>query len=275
MLDGRRAVAIAESEADEVLVAALAAYARALYLAGDVEHSWRSALCAIEHPDAERRPPGHAAARTILAVVAAERGWLTTARTHAEKAKTIVGGVASSRSWLGANAAVALGSVLAAEGSLGDAEREFAHAERLFADEVATVDHAWALVLLAGVRGRRGHIEAARSALESARKAMAELGDSGRLPSLIAAVDRELGLIRDHAAGGALVESPSEAELAVLRLLASDLSAREIGAELFLSANTVRSHTRSIYRKLGVHSRAEAVARADALKLLGQAQSPR
>jgi len=44
---------------------------------------------------------------------------------------------------------------------------------------------------------------------------------------------------------------------------------------LFLSANTVRSHTRSIYRKLGVHSRADAVARADALKLLGQAQSPR
>jgi LuxR family maltose regulon positive regulatory protein len=275
VLEGRHAVAIAESQADEALVAALAAYARALYLAGDVDQAWTSALRAIEHPDAERRPPGHAAARTTLAVVAAERGWLAAARRHAEKAKTIVGGVASSRSWLGANAAVALGSVLAAEGSLGEAEREFAHAERLFADEVATVDHAWALVLLAGVRARRGHIDAARSALESSRQVLAELADSGRLPSLIADVDRDLRLIRDHAARGALVESPSEAEIAVLRLLASELSAREIGARLFLSANTVRSHTRSIYRKLGVHSRADAVARADALKLLGQAQSPR
>ena len=275
VVDGRRAVAIAEADADEALVAALAAHARALYLAGDVDQAWISALRAIEHPDAERRPPGHAAARATLAVVAAERGWLAAARTHAEKAKTITGGVASSRSWLGANAAVALGSVLAAERSLGEAEREFAQAVRLFADEVATVDHAWALVLLAAVRARRGHIEAARSALESSREVVAELADGGRLPSLIADVDRELRLIRNHAAGGALVESPSEAELAVLRLLASDLSSREIGEKLFLSANTVRSHTRSIYRKLGVHSRADAVARADALGLLGQAQSPR
>ena len=275
VLDGDRAVAIAESDADEVLVAALAARARALYLAGDVNQAWISALRAIEHPDAERRPPGHAVARATLGVAAAERGWLAAARTHAEKAKTIISGVASSRSWLGATAAVALGSVLAAEGNLGEAEREFAHAERLFADEVATVDHAWALVLLAGVRGRRGHIEAARSALDSSRELIAELGDSGRLPALIAEVDRELRLIRDHAAGGALVESPSEAELAVLRLLASDLSAREIGEKLFLSANTVRSHTRSIYRKLGVHSRADAVARADALELFAQVQSPR
>jgi LuxR family maltose regulon positive regulatory protein len=64
------------------------------------------------------------------------------------------------------------------------------------------------------------------------------------------------------------------AELAVLRLLASELSVRQIGETLFLSPNTVRSHTRSIYRKLGVNSRAEAVARADALGLLGQTESP-
>ena len=54
----------------------------------------------------------------------------------------------------------------------------------------------------------------------------------------------------------------------MLRLLASDLSQREIGAELFLSLNTVKTHTRSLYRKLGVTSREEAVERADALGLL-------
>ena len=53
----------------------------------------------------------------------------------------------------------------------------------------------------------------------------------------------------------------SERELTVLRLLASDLSEREIAAELYLSFNTVHSHVKSIYRKLGVSSRAEAVAR--------------
>ena len=65
-----------------------------------------------------------------------------------------------------------------------------------------------------------------------------------------------------------MLESPTEAELAVLQLLPTDLSAREIGEELFLSANTVRSHTRSIYRKLSVRSREAAVARATVLGLL-------
>ena len=60
----------------------------------------------------------------------------------------------------------------------------------------------------------------------------------------------------------------------MLRLLASDLSIREIGGKLFLSPNTVRSHTRAIYRKLAVNSRADAVARAEALGLLGTAESP-
>ena len=62
-------------------------------------------------------------------------------------------------------------------------------------------------------------------------------------------------------------------ELAVLRLLTSDLSIREIGAQIFLSPNTVRTHIRSIYRKLGVGSRADAVARAEALGLLDEAES--
>ena len=56
----------------------------------------------------------------------------------------------------------------------------------------------------------------------------------------------------------------------MLRLLAGDLSTRQIAGELFLSPNTIRTHTRAIYRKLAVNSRADAVARADALGLLGQ-----
>jgi LuxR family maltose regulon positive regulatory protein len=60
----------------------------------------------------------------------------------------------------------------------------------------------------------------------------------------------------------------SERELGVLRLLASDLTQREIGNELFLSLNTVKSHTRSIFRKLGVSGRAAAVARGRELELI-------
>ena len=58
------------------------------------------------------------------------------------------------------------------------------------------------------------------------------------------------------------------AELAVLRCLATGLSRREIGARLYISLNTVKTHIRELYRKLGATSRADAVARAEALGLL-------
>jgi LuxR family maltose regulon positive regulatory protein len=97
---------------------------------------------------------------------------------------------------------------------------------------------------------------------------MAALADVGRLQTIADELDRELGRVRTRTDSGELVETPSAAEAAVLRLLASDLSAREISGELFLSPNTVRTHIRAIYRKLGVGSRAEAVARATALGLI-------
>ena len=65
-----------------------------------------------------------------------------------------------------------------------------------------------------------------------------------------------------------LREELSEAELRVVRYLPSNLKAHEIAAELFVSANTVRTHLRHVYAKLDAHSRGEAVARARALGLL-------
>ena len=56
--------------------------------------------------------------------------------------------------------------------------------------------------------------------------------------------------------------------LTVLRLLASDLTQREIGTELYLSLSTVKSHTRSIFRKLGASNREQCVARARELELI-------
>jgi LuxR family maltose regulon positive regulatory protein len=129
------------------------------------------------------------------------------------------------------------------------------------------VHHAWLLVRLADIRRRRGRLDEARITLRTAHDALAQLGDSGTVPSLAARVESELAEAEQLASGGELLEPPSEAELAVLRLLTTDLSTREIASELFLSPNTVRSHTRAIYRKLQVGSRADAVARAAALGL--------
>jgi LuxR family maltose regulon positive regulatory protein len=58
------------------------------------------------------------------------------------------------------------------------------------------------------------------------------------------------------------------AELRLLPLLATHLSFPEIAAEMFVSRNTVKSHTNSIYRKLGTSSRSQAVSRLRELGLL-------
>jgi len=70
-----------------------------------------------------------------------------------------------------------------------------------------------------------------------------------------------------------LREPLSHAEARVLRYLPTKLSAPEIADELYLSVNTVKTHLRHLYDKLGAHRRHEAVEQARALGLL--APSPR
>ena len=65
-----------------------------------------------------------------------------------------------------------------------------------------------------------------------------------------------------------LIEPLSERELDVLRLLATELDGPEIARELVVSLNTLRTHTKNIYAKLGAHGRTEAVGRARELGLL-------
>ncbi len=72
-----------------------------------------------------------------------------------------------------------------------------------------------------------------------------------------------------------LIEPLSERELEVLRLLGSDLGGPDIARELVVSLNTVRTHTRNIYAKLGVNDRRAAVRRAAELGLLSRARDRR
>jgi LuxR family maltose regulon positive regulatory protein len=72
-----------------------------------------------------------------------------------------------------------------------------------------------------------------------------------------------------------LLEPLRDSELRVLRYLPSDLTVPEIAAELYVSQNTVKTHMRSLYAKLGTHRRHEAVERARALGLLAPSARPR
>jgi LuxR family transcriptional regulator, maltose regulon positive regulatory protein len=149
-----------------------------------------------------------------------------------------------------------------------------------------TLIEAW--LLRARIEQAEGHSAEAGDALEQALE-LAErepyrnaflLGGSGALellesqaqgqsehPALLEVLLGELGE-RSSQRPATIAEPLTERELRILRYLPTMLSNSEIGAELFVSLNTVKTHLRSIYRKLDAGSRAEAVERARQLGLL-------
>nr|WP_260173362.1 helix-turn-helix transcriptional regulator [Nocardioides albus] len=114
----------------------------------------------------------------------------------------------------------------------------------------------------------------ARSDPATARHLLREIDDIFRhRPDLGTLVD-EVGDFRDLLASGAGSSAAggpplTPAELRLLPYLQTHLTIAEIGERLFVSRNTVSSEVASIYRKLGVSSRNEAVERATAVGLLG------
>jgi LuxR family maltose regulon positive regulatory protein len=114
-------------------------------------------------------------------------------------------------------------------------------------------------ILLAPALAALGRGAEAATRLDEAAALLATHPDAGKLP------DWHQQTLRDLRPAGRRPHPSrelSDAERRILRLLATDLSLREIGRELYLSTNTVKTHTRSIYRKLGVSSREEAVKTA-------------
>ena len=106
--------------------------------------------------------------------------------------------------------------------------------------------------------------EGAAAVLNQAAGILRRRPDLGTLPKTVAQLQARVGEIRAAPIGAS---SLTTAELRLLPLLPTHLSMREIGERLYISRNTVKSQLMSLYRKLGVSSRSEAVARADTLGL--------
>ena len=117
--------------------------------------------------------------------------------------------------------------------------------------------------LLARIRLALGDVAGAAELAEEAREVLTALPDGTEmLQARLADLDRRLARPSREADN---TEPLTEREMAVLRMLGGTLSLREIGHELYVSANTVKTHTQAIYRKLGVSSRHDAVARGKRL----------
>jgi LuxR family maltose regulon positive regulatory protein len=107
--------------------------------------------------------------------------------------------------------------------------------------------------------------DAARALLDESEEIMAGLPDLGVLAARTKELRQEVESIPDS--NGARTMGLTPAELRLLPLLSTHLSFREIADQLFLSRNTIKTQAISLYRKLGVASRSEAISEAQRLGL--------
>ena len=161
----------------------------------------------------------------------------------------------------------ALGKVLLARGERDESASSISTGLGMAREWVEPIFVAYGCLALADCRTdyaeKRALIREARTMIEGPR-------GRGRITELVAAAERKLALRRPNqqSAGTVHVEPLTDRELEVLKLLRSDLSLREIAGELYISHNTVKSYTQSIYRKLGVSSRSAALEAASDIDIV-------
>jgi LuxR family maltose regulon positive regulatory protein len=153
----------------------------------------------------------------------------------------------------------------AVDGDAATASRHAKQAEALLAKliELSPWYQAEARIVLARALTRLDDVAGARSLLAAAARDLRQISDAVTLREWV----REAWSEADSATvSGRWPLSP--AELRLLHFLPTHLSFRQIAEELFVSPNTVKTQARSVYQKLGVSSRAEAVACARTAGLL-------
>ena len=203
-----------------------------------------------------------------LSIIASEAGHRIEAARLAGEAMAIVDEYRLSDAPQASVAYTGLGRALAAAEDLRGAsiELERALALRHRSTLIAPWPTLQLLLALAPVRAIQGDREGALLLLKEGRAIVDAYPDAGVLGAELEGLERSIAAPKPRSAP--LGESLTDRELSVLRLLPTSLTQRQIGEELFLSINTVKTHVKSIFTKLEVESRAEAVARARGLRLL-------
>jgi LuxR family maltose regulon positive regulatory protein len=126
------------------------------------------------------------------------------------------------------------------------------------------------LVFLADLELATGNRRAAEAALVRARDVADNEPLSPVARRLLEQAETRIGRVAVRAAAetGTLLEELTDREMSILRMLPGTATQREIGAALFVSINTVKAYNKSLYRKLGVGGRQDAVRAARRLGLI-------
>ena len=205
-----------------------------------------------------------------LALIAADRGDWRGCTAKVEAAFDVVRANGLEEYWICSSAHIARGRLFRHDRRPAEAQAELERAVSLARRGAGLIELSYALATLAELRRELGDRRAARELVLEVRELLSRAPEPGTLvPRLVGQAESALRLVVDLSGARPVVTDELTArEQSVLGLLPTGLSAREIGDELGISRDTVKTHTKRIYQKLGVSSRRNAVARGRELGLL-------
>jgi LuxR family transcriptional regulator, maltose regulon positive regulatory protein len=266
MRDSAHAAAELESDPRSPWYAlARTAMGSALYLSGELD------AAAAPLTEALASEASIAAARvaalSLLAVVRAEQGQTAQAQELVRTAGQLVRESDLGDTQQASVAYTAAGAFYAEQGHPLEAHKEFEHALRIRRRWFGI--SPWPVIdtmfRMASVLYDLGDCPAATALLGETREMLAAWPDGAEAQwARLHRLERRSATSPRRAAG----EPLTGREVTVLRMLRSTLSLREIGQQLYLSPNTVKTHAKAIYRKLDVSTRGDAIARGHDIGIL-------
>jgi LuxR family transcriptional regulator, maltose regulon positive regulatory protein len=233
------------------------ALGHASYVMGDLD----TAVVVLPKAANSEATPGlvRILALATLSLAEAELGHYDRSRRCAEESMEVVEGRSLHALPSVSMAFTALGRSQAASGDLEQAMATLEHGLNLRRkipglSPWPTLHH---LLVMSQVAIMAGDLQLARQLLDEVPPLIRHFKDGvAPMMSRLEAVRKSL---REHQNGNGHVEALTAREIDVLRRLTGSLSLGEIASELYLSPNTIKTHTASLYRKLGARSRSEAV----------------
>jgi LuxR family maltose regulon positive regulatory protein len=265
----RRAITLDFDDALQARSAACCHYGSALYFSGSINEAqatFRRAVQLAEKIGDRRR---RIYALGYLALIAAESGQLADAEHQIRRATGVGTDLAGGEHFVNAMVSLAAATVLDVRGDAAAAADAAQLAVGLARKGGGILEVAKALLLRAKILEDLGDHQTAAASRNEAGALLRGCADAAIAQTLLTAGQRSKGVaVSPRNQQDTIAEELTAKEHEVLGLLATRLSRREIGQRLYVSLNTVKTHQRALYRKLGVENRAAAVARARELGLL-------
>jgi LuxR family maltose regulon positive regulatory protein len=257
MLAAARRAAELETNGNMWSTVANTALGHASYVVGDLD----TALSVLPAAAYSEATPAQVRilALGILALAEAELGHHDRSRRAAHEAIEVVEARSLHALPSVALAFTVLGQSQAASGDLSDAMATLEHGLNLRRrvpglSPWPTIHH---LLVMGRVAIIAGDLRLARRLLEEVTPLMRQYPQG--MAAMLARLDAVQKPLRESQSSGPHTEALTAREIEVLRRLTSALSLAQIASELYLSPNTVKTHTMALYRKLGARSRSEAV----------------